>query len=74
MNGIIFLIVWLHIAPAEGSASERVDPVGQFIGSYHSMKECSAVVERMEAKSASLKGRVSCLHVIASPSDASESI
>lgn len=76
MNGsIVFLVVWLHIAPvADGEPAERRDPVAQFVSSFHSMKECTAVVERMEAKDKGLKGRVSCLHVVASPSDESESI
>lgn len=65
---IVFLVVWLHMSP-----EQTTDPVAQFLSSYHSVKECNDVVQRMNANK-ELKGRVSCLQVFASLPDASESL
>lgn len=69
MNGIVFLVVWLHT-----NSPIMTDPVAQFVGVHHSMKECTKKADWMVSQDSKLTGRVSCLHVLASPSDASESL
>jgi hypothetical protein len=70
MNGIIFLVVWLQVATPSGDEV----PTAQFVQTFHSMKECTTVKERVESKNIELKHRMACLHVVDSSSDASESL
>jgi hypothetical protein len=67
---IIFLIVWLHVLSPDGNPV----PTAQFVSSFPSMKACTAVKERIQAKDADLKHRISCMSVNAIGDDTSESL
>lgn len=63
MNTIVFLVLWLRLT----SPDESPVTAAQFLSSYHSVAECSAVKARIEASEKDFKGRISCLQVVASP-------
>ena len=62
MNTIIFLIVWLSTPSADGDVT-----AAQFVTSFHSMKECTAVRKHIEISTPGAKGRVACMEIVASP-------